>query len=40
MKINNLRDCERLMTVMIRRKASIGAVVEFSARASTGFARD
>jgi len=39
LKINSLHDCESPVTPMTRRKALIGAVVEFSHRAVAWFAR-
>jgi hypothetical protein len=37
-KINHLRDCESPVTGVTGRRATIDAVVEFSARAVAGFA--
>jgi len=40
LKINELRDYESLVTGIVARQATVGAVVEFSPRAVAGFARD
>jgi hypothetical protein len=40
LKINHLDDCESDVTGAMARQATFGAVVDFFARANTGFADD